>query len=279
MPYIIAIPSYNRTEILTNKTLKFLKDYKINRELIYIFVANNIEFNNYTSAIPKDLYDKIIVGKKGIANQRKFISHYFPNGQHILSIDDDVEGLYKLVAGSSSKLTKVNNLDGFIKSAFEQTIKHGLFIWGIYPTKNPLFMFDDTTYDMRFIIGVFYGYINRKEAKLNPTSNNTKEDVERSILFFKKDRGMVRFNNYAVKTKFLADDGGGIGSINKRITQNNKDAKMLEKRYPDIVKVYYRKNGFAELRIIRNATNTIKRNSTKKRKNSLKNKTIKLLKN
>ena len=87
--YVIAIPSYNRSEILINKTLKFLKDCEINPKLINIFVANDEEYKIYNSAIPKELYGKLIIGKKGIANQRKFISYYFPKGKNILSIDDD----------------------------------------------------------------------------------------------------------------------------------------------------------------------------------------------
>ena len=41
--YIIAIPSYNRAHELSKKTLKLLNNYKVNPEIIYIFVANEEE--------------------------------------------------------------------------------------------------------------------------------------------------------------------------------------------------------------------------------------------
>lgn len=42
--YIIAIPSYNRTTELTNKTLHTLKEANISKNKIYIFVANKEQY-------------------------------------------------------------------------------------------------------------------------------------------------------------------------------------------------------------------------------------------
>ena len=61
-----------------------------------MFVANKEEENKYKDLVPKDLYHKIVVGKLGITNQRKFISKYFPVGKYIVSMDDDVEELLKM---------------------------------------------------------------------------------------------------------------------------------------------------------------------------------------
>jgi len=38
--YIVAIPSYNRVTEIVNKTLKTLLEGNINKNSIYIFVAN-----------------------------------------------------------------------------------------------------------------------------------------------------------------------------------------------------------------------------------------------
>ena len=50
-------------------------------------------------------YGKIVVGKKGITNQRIFISKYFPVGTNIVSLDDDVEKMQKL-KGASFRINK-----------------------------------------------------------------------------------------------------------------------------------------------------------------------------
>jgi hypothetical protein len=48
----------------------------------------------------------------GITNQRIFIKNYFKEGENIVSIDDDIEGLYKMKGRSA--LSKINNLDSFL---------------------------------------------------------------------------------------------------------------------------------------------------------------------
>ena len=52
-----------------------------------------------------DTYGKIVVGKKGLVNQRIFISEYFPMGTCVVSLDDDVEKFQKL-KGSTFKISK-----------------------------------------------------------------------------------------------------------------------------------------------------------------------------
>ena len=45
--YTIVIPSYKRQKILQEKTLTTLKKYKIPKESIYVFVANQEEYDIY----------------------------------------------------------------------------------------------------------------------------------------------------------------------------------------------------------------------------------------
>jgi hypothetical protein len=277
MNYIVAIPSYNRSDIISKKTLSMLKDGGVNKEKIFIFVANNEEYKKYLHALQTytDLYNKIIVGKLGITHQRNFIKKYFKENQRIVSIDDDIEGLYKL---TNSTLVKIQHVDAFFKEAFERLNKEGLYIWGIYPVRNPYFMQNTVTTGLKFIIGGLYGFINRKLTDLNPSSESEgKEDYEQSILYYKKDGGVLRYNNVTIKTKFLAK--GGLGELDKRFEINKKSANYLEKTYPDLVSIFHRKNGMTEIKLrnvksvlpIRTKTKTVKTVKTKK----VKTKTIK----
>ena len=93
--YVIAIPSYKREKTLRDKTLKVLKQYKIPKEKIFIFVANKDEYNKYKETIPP-YYNKIIVGIVGMGNIRNFITDYFPEGKKIFNMDDDISGFLKL---------------------------------------------------------------------------------------------------------------------------------------------------------------------------------------
>jgi len=245
--YVVAIPSYDRAKSLAKKTLTMLKKGKVERSKIYIFVANKSEEQLYRDALPSHLYNKIVVGKLGIANQRIFIKNYFSKGQEVVSIDDDVEHIFRL---NGEKTSKISNIDSFFKKAFERLHKEKLFLWGIYPIGNTFYMKgkQKVTTSLRFIIGVLHGYIVRNDKDLEPSpSAEGKEDYEQSILYFKKDGGVLRFNNIGAKTQFFAP--GGLGNIKKRIVSSKKAAGYLEKQYPDMVTKYHRDNGMAEVRL------------------------------
>ena len=84
--YKIVIPTYKRHKLISNKgTLNFLNKNNIPKENIILFVADEKEKELYKKSVSKKLYSgNIIVGIKGILNQRNFIINYFPKGQYII---------------------------------------------------------------------------------------------------------------------------------------------------------------------------------------------------
>jgi len=244
--FVVAIPSYNRENIITTKTLKTLSDGGISPKKIYIFVANRQQYLLYTSTVPSNLYNKIIIGKKGITKQRKFISQWFPEGQYIISIDDDVEEI-QILNKSGDKLVKLEDINNFFISSYKLLKKEGLYIWGIYPVQNSFFMKKSITTDLRFIIGVLFGYINRHDKKIYPSTRiESKEDYEQSILYYKMDGGVLRYNFITTKTKFNAE--GGLGKDRQK--SNAESAAYLKKKYPNIITVFHRKNGMTEVKLL-----------------------------
>ena len=248
MTYKIAIPTYQRSSELVQKTLKTLNDGGVSKDIIYIFLANEEEKKIYEEVVPKDLYNELIIGIKGIANQRNFIRNYFEIGENIVSIDDDVQTISKL---HDDKLVKINDLDPFFNSTFDTLIKNKLFLWGVYPVSNPFFMkgvkHPETT-SLKFVIGVLHGFIVRHDKKLlTSTDAEGKEDYEMSILNYLKDGGVYRFNHITIKTKFNAK--GGLGR--DRFDMNKKSADYLKNTYPDLITIFHRKNGMTEVRLRR----------------------------
>ena len=243
MTYIVAIPTYNRVDEVIHKTLHTLKEGGVSKSHIYLFVANKQQRDLYEQSVPKNLYHEIVVGKKGITNQRIFISQYFQEGRYVVSMDDDVETLEML---KGAKLVKIANIDAFFLQAYKTMKQNNLFIWGIYPVRNPFFMYNETTFDLRFIIGVTFGFITRhvKQLKMS-TKAETKEDYEQTILYYKQDGGVIRFNNVTAKTKFNAP--GGLGT--DRFERNKKAAEYLANKYPDIVTRRDRKDGTPEVKL------------------------------
>ena len=166
MNYVVAIPTYNRHKEVQQKTLKTLLEGGVNPSDIYIFVANEEQEKIYEANVPRDMYNKIIVGKKGITHQRIFISRYFPVGQYVVSIDDDVEAIEKL---NGNKLEKICNVDKFFRDAYSILKREGLYLWGIYPVRNTFYMKDSMTTELKFVIGVLHGYIARHLKNLTAT--------------------------------------------------------------------------------------------------------------
>jgi len=103
--YVVAIPTYKRYGEVTKKTLPTLKRGGVPKSKIHVFVANKTEEKLYREKMDPDTYGKIVVGKKGLVNQRIFISEYFPMGTCVVSLDDDVEKFQKL-KGSTFKISK-----------------------------------------------------------------------------------------------------------------------------------------------------------------------------
>ncbi len=264
--YIIAIPSYKRAELLKLKTLAVLQKYNISRNRIYIFVADKDEEKKYIETIPSEMYGKIIIGEKGLKNQRNFISKYFQKGQEIVNMDDDIAGFNCLAYKSGTKkksnkskitiynkynayLKEMEDLDSFFKNAFQTLKERKLFIWGIYPINNAYFMSKKITNDLRLIVGPCWGNINRHDVDLI-LSIDEKEDVERTLQYYVKDGGVIRFNNIAVQTTYYSTKGG-MQSLGRDRKQDALDSAIyLNKKYPKLTKLFLtKKSGYAEVKL------------------------------
>lgn len=267
--YVIAIPTYRRYELLKNTTLALLEKHNINKSIIYIFVASKTEAQKYNKTL-KNIDYKIIIGKKGLKNQRNFITKYFSENTNILSMDDDVSSIKQLYTVSLSKkksrknynyrLKEINNLDRFIKLAFKLCKQEGLYLWGVYPLSNSFFMDNTVTKDLRFVVGPFWGVINRHSNDLFITINE-KENVERTIKYYIKDKGVLRFNNIAITTKYYKNPGGMQASRNKNSRKQDalKSAQYLVKKYPQYAKLHLtKKSGHPEVKLKRTRKRVIK---------------------
>lgn len=252
MDYVICIPSYKRANLCNDKTLSTLMEHNIPKSKIYIFVANQKEYEDYETVLETNY--KLIVGKKGLVQQREFISNYFKTGQRIVFFDDDVEKIDL----SLSPLFKGKTLDTFIKYSFQECKKRQAFIWGVYPVFNPFFRKPrpEITDNLNYIVGAFYGIINRpdlKEIKLVITKKNgQKEDVERTLKYFIHDGTVLRFNKIGFVTKYYGKHGG-LGTFESRLKPMLLASQKLQKKYPQYGTVITRKTGMTEFKLRKTA--------------------------
>ncbi len=255
MEYKIIIPSYNRAEKLKFSTLKMLERQGINKKSIYIFVANNEEYENYINLI-QDGYN-IIVGVIGLLPQIKFIENFFNEGEYLVRIEDDIESIFKkthskkdyqqnIINRKQLSETEEINLHHFIIESFTLLKKHNLNLFGINKTQNPFMMTDGYSTDLRLIEGCFNGFINKRyNLVVCNDENYTLEDMERTIIYYKNDGGVLRFNDISYISKYGAK--GGVDSVyENRIGKINENTQKINNIYSEYgkIKPNKRHNGF-----------------------------------
>lgn len=230
-PIKFVIPSYNRAGKV--KTIELLKKNNIDIKQIYIFVVAE-EFEEYKKHYPEY---KIIIGEKGLSNQRRFINNYFKDGTKIVSIDDDIYEIRQFNEIEGVKTLKDTDLKSIVSAGFKECIRVGASIFGIYPNDNfTRDMSDSITYNLCFIVGHFYAYINRHCNDLK-IDYDQKEDYQRSLKYFLKDGVLVRFNNICCITNTYNNVGGMNTNKDKRIEENNKIVNLLLDTYPEYIRL------------------------------------------
>jgi hypothetical protein len=279
--YIICIPSYKRAQVCKERTLNALQKNKIDPKKIYVYVANKEEYATYKTILDAATYNKLIIGKKGLVPQRQFITNQWPTNKHIVFLDDDVESIDLSLSAEFKK----HNLDYFIKYAFSECVKYKSYIWGVYAVFNPFFRKarKEMTTDLNYIVGAFYGIINRPKLKaiqLTITKENgQKEDVERTLKYFLHDGIVLRFNKIGFITKYYGKEGG-LGRFEDRIKPMLEASKKLKQRYGDYGEIKMRGNGMAEfvLKKIPATSESGSENKKTQKKKQAQNKTKKVRK-
>ena len=277
--YIVCIPSYKREKVCNEKTLSTLHKHKIDPKKIYVYVANQEDYEIYKNHLDSKLYNKLVIGKKGLVPQRQFISEQWSVNKNIVFFDDDVESIDL----SLSPKFKNHNLDYFIKNAFHECRENHSYIWGVYAVFNPFFRKTkaEMSSELKYIVGAFYGIINRpNEKKLQLTitkENGQKEDVERTLKYFINDGIVLRFNRIGFKTKYYGKEGG-LGQFEERLEPMKEACKKLEEKYSEYGHTKVRSNGMSEFvlkkipakinekNVVKTVKNKKKNNNTRKNK-------------
>jgi hypothetical protein len=223
----IAIPSYQRPELCKNLTLTFLKLNQYPTELITIFVASEEEKLAYEKNIARVLYGKIVVGEKGLKEQRNFISHYYDEDEVIIQMDDDVKGI-------KSPFLTFPQIVLHAKNLFE---KHTCGLFGILPNDDTRRFQDDYTTHLAHILGSFFICRNHRDLQ---TTTNEKEDYERTLLYFLRYGGVIRYRGAGVSTSYDKNEGGlqQPGREGRML----EESKYLEQKYPSFCKMMRKNN-------------------------------------
>jgi len=219
----IAIPSYRRPIV---KTLALLNEFS--RDEIYIFVHDAEDYAKYQ--INAERAHIIQTNAPlGIVNQRNFILDYFPEGERILMLDDDIKKILRMFY---KRLIVVTDLRKLFKMGFELCEAKGYKLWGIYPIKNIFFMKMKAS-ERHFIIGTLTGIINNK---LRYDQNlKVKEDYDFTLQNIIKFGGALRLDYYTIEAEHYTNKGGCVDYRNEQIERECAD--YLIKKYPKFLRI------------------------------------------
>lgn len=216
--YAIAVPTYRRPE-RCGRTVRNLLDRGFPADAIHVFLSDAAERAAYAAELPAAVH--VIDGRPGIAGNRNAITETFDHEQRILSVDDDITTLKQLTTGG--RLAPVTDWVEFVDAAWD----NGGRLWGINPTGNPFYMRPRVRHGLVFCIGFFHGCVNDHE--LPSLTAESKEDYERSILYFEKYGSVTRFDWVTANNAYGRTEGG-LGR--DREERNRAAAASLTARWP-----------------------------------------------
>lgn len=240
--YQIAIPTYQRYNIVKDKTLAFLDKHNIPKDRITIFVADEIEKEEYQKVIGD--YN-IVVGVKGLVHQRNFIEQfYYKQGDYVVSLDDDIVDV-KQKTGDQTMIS-IESFYDLIEKAYSLLLKNNAYHWGLYPVQNPFFMKYTTRTNLSFIIANLFGVIVQNEESLKRVCE-TRMDYEYTIRQYIKNKKIIRIDYLTAITKMIAK--GGLEEYRKDNSVYEKDVDKLVSIFPQYATKWFRKNGMPEIRL------------------------------
>ena len=232
MDFVVAIPSYRRAEKLRDQTLKFLTRENFPIEKIFVFVADEEEKSSYLEVLTPGTFGTLVVGVPGLSQQRNFILEFFPQGQKILCIDDDIKKLKFITPRPALQ---------FVQEMFSLCLQEKLNLWGVYPVNNLFFCKERVTTGKLFCVHCFCGLINTKDFTYPLVA--CVDDKWLSLYRYSKDGAVLRYDGACPDTVY----NGKGGLSEHRALFRTQEVRDVVKTFPDLCAIKKRKNGLEEI--------------------------------
>lgn len=221
----VAVHSIHSATVCRDAALKVLKQYKIPATKILVFIPEGQREAQYRNVLKSGTYHKII---PTTGNIDSFIDDYFPCGTQVLHLEDSVKGFIEV----GNRLVK--SLLGVIKTGFQECEKNSAGLWGIYPHAVGSYLRPTVSTELKYITGCFWGCISLGSTFIRYQVPE-KTDYERSILYFQRDKKVIRLN-------FVA-------AFCSRRESSKTATRLLAKVYPDYTFLTVNTKGGLEIRL------------------------------
>ena len=242
--YRIAIPTYNRPELIQKAALAWLERSAVSKEQVDVWVSGESQLPLYKD-LPQHWRARMRIGAKGlVGNRRAAEAAYLSEGVgRVLWLNDDVFSVRRLAQGKKA-LHEVP-IQKVADDGWRECQRAGAWLWGIYAVDNWFFMSERVHHDLRYVVGCFYGVRLPAGEYLQPRYGDAKEDYERALRFYTVDRRLVRLDYYSPKTIYYNSP-----EIFPDVQAVEENIRNLEQRWPAWVRRNRRKKSpFPEISI------------------------------
>lgn len=233
-----GVTNYHRPEI---KTLKTLEKIGVPPERV-IITLNDLNDAEECERRYGAKYKIIAKEGRNVACNRNTILDYYPKGEVIIVLDDDVIA-FKTLARADTKsgvklkaIETAERLENIFRSCATECIRQRKRLFGGYPVPNEMFMLQAIKRDGKYSrnkiwAGGLTGFIN-SDLRLDE-SYDLEEDYEIQVREISTGRGTLRRNDIS------ADHNVNNGGCNERYVNGEQPAMLrkLQRQYPNLVSV------------------------------------------
>jgi hypothetical protein len=238
----VAIPTYNRPELIQKAALAYLERSQFPIEQVDIWISGQSQWSLYDD-LPDHWRKRFKLGVKGLSPNRYAAEDTYPPGMQLFWMNDDIFSIRELAA-DGKHLGEVP-LQQVLSAGFSACVKAGAHLWGIYAVDNHFYMSRKVHIDLRYVVGCAYGIILQHHEHLRSRFGDAKEDYERALRFYQADGCIVRLDYFSPKTIYY--NSPEIFPNTETVEQNIRE---LERNWPAWVHRNTRKRSpFPEINI------------------------------
>jgi len=225
----VAIPTYKRSELITQLSLNYLRRCGIKDQDIVLFTSNTQQAEEYRR-LCGPLVNIIDKEFSNVRDKFNAIAKAFPPGERVLVMEDDISMIKKLTG--YNKLEEELDLVKHATIAFNACDAAKTKLWGISSNSNPFFMKDGVAVGFKFIVANVFGFIAEEDPPMITCFSKT--DYERTILYYKKYGNVVRLDYLCPITKNYTTKGGMQDEADQRYRIEEESVEYLTTTYPDL---------------------------------------------
>jgi hypothetical protein len=242
MNFEIAVPSYNRANLIGKKTLKLLLDFNVPIDKIRIFVRDEEQKKMYEEQIGK-AWNFHITGQSGIDATRNYLRYYYHHTDldGVLFIDDDITDFTDMGKPIQQPFMEL------VEYFFTETKDRGGRLFAVNALNNVFYMRDKITTTLRYCIGAFQGLILDKKKDIIFCDLGHFEDFQFTCEHFIEDGCVVRFDRFGITTKYFELQGGicgNLGGMKARQKEMEENAHYMVARYGEMCRIKIKKWGY-----------------------------------